>query len=38
MPITSVEIMKTIAERQMQKNNKRKTNKDRNEQGEQKLL
>ena len=37
MLITSVEIMKTIAERQMQKNNKRKTNKDRNEQGEQKL-
>ena len=37
MPITSVEIMKTTAERQMQKNNKRKTNKDRNVQGEQKL-
>ena len=37
MPITSVEIMKTIAERQMQKNNKRQANKDRNMQGEQKL-
>ena len=29
--------MKTIDEREMQKNNKRKTNKDRKEQGEQKL-
>ena len=29
--------MKTIDEREMQKNNKRKTNKDRNEQGEKKL-
>ena len=37
MPIISVEIMKTIDEREMQKNNKRKTNKDRKEQGEQKL-
>ena len=33
MPIISVEIMKTIDA----KNNKRKTNKDRKEQGEQKL-
>ena len=37
MPIVSVEIMKTIDEREMQKNKKRKTNKDRKEQGEQKL-
>ena len=29
--------MKTIEEKEMQKNNKRKTNKDRKEQGEQKL-
>ena len=29
--------MKTIDERELQKNNKRKTNKDRKEQGEQKL-
>ena len=36
MPIISVEIMKTIDQREMQ-NNKRKTNKDRKEQGEQKL-
>ena len=36
MPIISVEIMKTIDEREMQKNNKRNTNKDRKEQGEQK--
>ena len=36
MPIISAEIMKTIDEREMQKNN-RKTNKDRKEQGEQKL-
>ena len=35
MPIISVEIMKTIDEREMQKNkNKRKTNKDKKEQGE----
>ena len=33
----SVEIMKIIDQRKMQKNNKRKTNKDREEQGEQKL-
>ena len=33
----SVEIMKIINQRKMQKNNKRKTNKDREEQGEQKL-
>ena len=33
MPITSVEIMKTIDKREMQKT----TNKDRKEQGEQKL-
>ena len=33
----SVEMMKTIDQREMQKNNKRKTNKDRKEQGEQKL-
>ena len=37
MPIISVDIMKTIDEREMQKNNKRKTNKDREEQREQKL-
>ena len=37
MPIISVEIMKTIDEREIQKNNKRKTNKDRMEQAEQKL-
>ena len=36
MPIISVEIMKTIEEREMPKNNKRKTNKDRKEQVEQK--
>ena len=35
MLIVSVEIMKTIDEREMQKNNKRKT--DRKEQGEQRL-
>ena len=38
MPIISIEIMKTIDERQMQKNNKIKSNKDREDQGEQKLL
>ena len=37
MPIISVEIMKNINERQMQKNNKRKTKNDRKEQGAQKL-
>ena len=37
MAIISVEITKTIDEREMQKNKKRKTNKDRKEQGEQKL-
>ena len=37
MLIISVEIMKTIDERELQKNNKRKTNKGRKEQGEQKL-
>ena len=37
MPLTSVEIMKTIDERELQKNNKRKTNKGRKEQGEKKL-
>ena len=37
MPIISVEIMKTIDKREMQKNDKRKTNKDRKEQGEQTL-
>ena len=37
MPIISIEIMKTIDEREMQKNSKRNTNKDRKEQGEQKL-
>ena len=38
MPIISVEIMKTIDERKMQKTTKNKTKKDRKEQGEQKLL
>ena len=37
MPIISVEIMKTIDEREIQKTKKRKTNKGRKEQGEQKL-
>ena len=37
MAIISVEITKTIDEREMQKNKKTKTNKDRKEQGEQKL-
>ena len=37
MSIISVGIMKTMAEREMKKNNKRKTNKDSKEQGEQKL-
>ena len=37
MQIISAEIIKTIDEREMQKNNKRKTNKDRKEQGKQKL-
>ena len=37
MPIISVEIMKTIDERELQKNSKRKANKGRKEQGEQKL-
>ena len=37
MLISSIEKMKTIDERQMQKNNKRKTNIDRKEKGEQKL-
>ena len=37
MPIVSVEIMKAIHERGMQKHNKRKTNSDRKEPGEQKL-
>ena len=38
MPIISVEIMKTIDKREMQKTTKEKqTNKDRKEQGEQKL-
>ena len=37
MPIIGVEIMKTIDEREMQKTNKKKTSKDRKEQGEQKL-
>ena len=36
MPIITVEITKTIDEREMQKN-KRKTNKDRKEQGKWKL-
>ena len=37
MSIISVEILKTIDEREIQKNNKRNTRKDRKEQGEQKL-
>ena len=38
MPIIRVEIMKTIDEREIaKKNNKRKTNKGKKEQGEQKL-
>ena len=37
MPIISVEIMKTIDQREIQKTTKRKTNKDRKEQREQKL-
>ena len=37
MPIISVEIMETIDERETQNPTKRKTNKDRKEQGEQKL-
>ena len=37
MPIISVEIMKTTDEREMQKATKENTNKDRKEQGEQKL-
>ena len=37
MLIISVDIMKTIDEREMQKATKEKTNKDRKEQGEQKL-
>ena len=37
MPIISVDLMKTIDEREMQKNSKRKTNKDRKEEGEHKL-
>ena len=37
MLIISVEIMKTIDEREMQKATKEKTNKDRKEQGDQKL-
>ena len=37
MPIISVGIMKIIDEKAMQKNNKRKTYKDRKEQGEQEL-
>ena len=37
MAIISIEKMKTIYERELQKNNKRKTKKDRKEQGEQKL-
>ena len=38
MPIISIEIMKTIDEREMQKTiTKKQTNKDRKEQGEQKL-
>ena len=37
MPIISVEIMKTIDERELQKNNKRKTNKGIKEKEEQKL-
>ena len=34
MPIISVEIMKTIDEIEIRKNNKRKTNKNRKEEGE----
>ena len=34
MPVISVEIMKTTDQREMQKNNQRKTNKDRLEQGD----
>ena len=37
VPKISVEIMKTIDERKMQKTTKQKTNKGRKEQGEQKL-
>ena len=37
MPIISVKIMKKIDEMEIQKENKRKTNKDRKEQVEQKL-
>ena len=37
MSIICVEIMKTIDEREIQKNNKRNTNKGNKEQGEQKL-
>ena len=37
MSIISVEILKTIDEREIQKNNKKNTRKDRKEQGEQKL-
>ena len=38
MPIISVEIIKTIDERELQENNKRKTNKGRKEQGEHKAI
>ena len=37
MPIISAEITNTIDEREMQKATKEKTNKDRKEQGKQKL-
>ena len=37
MRIISIEIMKTIDEREMQRTTKEKTNKDRKVQGEQKL-
>ena len=37
MPIISAKIMKKIDEMEIQKENKRKSNKDRNEQVEQKL-
>ena len=37
MPIINVEMMKTIDEREMQKNNRGKKNKHRKEQREQKL-
>ena len=37
MPIISVEMMKTIDEREMQKVTKEKQTKDKKEQGEQKL-